>query len=121
MEYEGEMKVKTDCSIPFASTPSAGDLIISSDNEFNKLHENYWSSITVNANLCNSMNGDLDISNNPNLQSIVIKMNSFTNVRSLTISNNINLVSIRFEGGSCWDGAFLFIHTFTLSSFLSFS
>ena len=107
--------------IPTELPDSSSDLIISSNADCEKINLSGYRTITVYANLCNSMKGDIVISNNNNLQSILIKMNSFTNVQSLTISNNINLVSIRVEGGSGWDGAFLYIKYFTLSSYPSIS
>ena len=91
-----------------ASTNS--DLIISSDSDCDKIEENTWKSITVNAGLCNSMIGDLNISNYTNLQSITIKASTtlqqmtLSNLNSLTISNNPNLKSFVVEDGNYQNG-----------------
>ena len=56
------------------------------------------------------MNGDLNISNYPNLQSITIKASTtlqkmtLSNLNSLTISNNPNLKSFVVEDGNYQSG-----------------
>ena len=77
-----------------------GDLVISSDADCEKIKQNGWTSITVNAGLCNSMTDDLDISNYYYLESITVKgstsskVSTLGNLNSLTISNNPLLKSI---------------------------
>ena len=52
----------------------------------------------MNEGYCNDITSDLNISNNPCLQSIVVKKRAFMNVNSLTISNNTLLQTIETDG-----------------------
>ena len=52
----------------------------------------------MNEGYCNDITSDINISNNPCLQSIVVKKKSFMNVNSLTISNNTLLQTIETYG-----------------------
>ena len=83
-----------------------GSLIISSNSNCYKINQNGWTSIYVNQGYCNDITSDLNISNNPCLQSIVVKKKSFMNVNSLTISNNPILQTIETDGTVHWDGSF---------------
>ena len=76
----------------------SGSLVISSDSDCYKINQNGWTSITVNEGYCNDITSDINISNNPCLQSIVVKKKSFMNVNSLTISNNPLLHTIETYG-----------------------
>ena len=78
---------------------SAEDLIISSNTNCEKLHENGWKSITVYEGYCNSIEEDLIIGNNPCLQSITLYKNTLKNLNSLTIINNPQLQSIVTNDG----------------------
>ena len=80
-------------SLGIRSCSAAQSLTVSSDSDCAKLHQDRWTSITVNQGLCNSMTSNLTISDNPCLESIVIKKNSLKNLNSLVISNNTQLSS----------------------------
>ena len=66
-------------SLGIRSCSAAQSLIVSSDSDCEKLHQDRWTSITVNEGLCNSMTNNLTISDNPCLETIVIKKNSLRN------------------------------------------
>ena len=55
-------------------------LVISSNSDCYKINQNGWTSITVNEGYCNDITSDINISNNPCLQSIVVKKESLMNV-----------------------------------------
>ena len=74
--------------VHWGSTLVCQDLVIQSDNQCSRLKMVGWKNITVNEGYCNDITSDINISNNPCLQSIVVKKKSFMNVNSLTISNN---------------------------------
>ena len=99
-------------SLGIRSCSAAQSLTVSSDSDCEKLQEHGWKSITVNSGLCNSMRGNLSISNNPCLQSITVNGQSFYNLNSLTIENNPQLTSINTVGTY----AFWYTTTLTLSS-----
>ena len=91
-------------SLGIDSCSAAQSLTVSSDSDCAKLHQDRWTSITVNSGLCNSMRGNLSISNYPCLETIVIKKNSLKNLNSLVISNNTQLSSIVIDDGDYnWD------------------
>lgn len=99
-------------------------LIIASNADCTKIYENDWVNITVNENLCNSINSSLIISNYTCLEYILIKKTSFMNVASVVISNNPKLIEIRTEGitvlssDNYWSGVFLYTNSVTLSSII---
>ena len=62
-------------------------MIISRDNDCNKITQESWSVIQVNEGLCNSITYDLSIANNTCLQLIHIHQNSLLNINSLQLSN----------------------------------
>ena len=70
----------------------------------------------MNEGYCNDITSDINISNNPCLQSIVVKKKSFMNVNSLTISNNPLLQTIETYGTTNWEGSFQDIKSFVLIS-----
>ena len=95
---------------------SAKTLIVESNSDCSKLYNRGWKSITVNEGLCNSMTGDINIYNNPCLESIVIKKNSLKNSNGLYIFRNPQLSSIVVETGD-WDtSACRSVRSLTLSS-----
>ena len=76
----------------------------------------------MNEGYCNDITSDINISNNPCLQSIVVKKKSFMNVNSLTISNNPLLQTIETDGTvKIATGAFeLLKTTIVISSIIHF-
>ena len=98
-------------SLGIRSCSAAQSLTVSSDSDCEKLHQDRWTSITVNSGLCNSMRGNLSISNYPCLQSIEINSNSLQNLNSLVISNNPQLNSIVTK-----DSALYYVQSVTISS-----
>ena len=62
-------------------------MIITRDNDCNKITQESWSVIQVNEGLCNSVSYDLSIVNNTCLQLIHIHQNSLLNINSLQLSN----------------------------------
>ena len=62
-------------------------LIITKDNDCNKISDESWSVIEVNEGLCNTITYDLSIADNTCLQLIHIHQNSLLNIQSLQLSN----------------------------------
>ena len=98
------------------------DLVVTSESDCVKLFTNGWKTITVNEGLCNSIESDLMLCDNPCLQEIVIKKNSLQNLNSLKISNNTVLKSIETEDGdgdfndsSLNTGVFYYVTNVTIS------
>ena len=60
---------------------------------------------------CNTINGDVYISNFPNLRSLTVKKNSFKNLNLLTIQNNTQLQTIVIEDGVSNGGGFQKVKT----------
>lgn len=75
-------------SSPPAKPTCRGSLTISSDSDCQKLYENYWSSITVNNDRCNSLTTGIVLQNNPCLTSISVGLYSLQNINYLTVHNN---------------------------------
>ena len=98
-------------SLGIRSCSAAQSLTVSSDSDCEKLHQDRWTSITVNSGRCNSIRDILSISNYPCLQSIEINSNSLQNLNSLVISNNPQLNSIVTK-----DSALYYVQSVTLSS-----
>ena len=98
-------------SLGIRSCSAAQSLTVSSDSDCEKLHQDRWKSITVNEGLCNSMRGNLSISNYPCLQSIVLKRNTLKYLNSFVISNNPQLNSIVTK-----DSALYYVQSVTISS-----
>ena len=97
-------------------------LVIGSNADCSKIYEMDWVNITVNENVCNTVNSSLIISNYPCLEYILIKKQSFMNTESVTISNNPKLKEIRTEGitvftsDNYYHGVFLHTNSVTISS-----
>ena len=71
----------------------------------------------MNEGYCNDITSDINISNNPCLQSIVVKKKSFMYVYSLTISNNPLLQTIETYGTVSYStGAFENLKSYVLIS-----
>ena len=77
--------------------------VIENDSEFVKLLEfeyNVVTELVIDEGCGNEMKGDLVLSQLENLESIVVKKNSWKNVDSLWIHNDPVLKKIEIEGGS---------------------
>ena len=61
------------------------------------IYESGWSSITVKEGNCDSLSGDLVISNDNCLQYIYLQDNTLSNIQSIVLSNLTNLSLIRIE------------------------
>ena len=61
------------------------------------IYESGWSSITVKEGYCDSLSGDLVISNNSCLQYIYLQDNTLSSIQFITLSNLTNLSLIRIE------------------------
>ena len=61
------------------------------------IYESGWSSITVKEGYCDSLSGDLIISNNSCLQYIYLQDNTLSNIQSVALFNLTNLSLIRIE------------------------
>ena len=107
-------------SLGIRSCSAAQSLIVSSDSDCEKLHQDRWTSITVNRGLCNSMTSNLVISDNTCLESLVFKKYSLKNLNSLVISNNTHLSSIVINDGSSeypdYTSAFYYVKSVEISS-----
>ena len=72
--------------------------------------------LEIGENCLNKWKGDLVIENYPNLQSIVVKMNTLRNLKSLKICNCEKLKTIEIENGDWEDGAFYFVRNVIIES-----
>ena len=75
-------------------------LIIENEDDYAKLNDKNWSSITVKEGLFKEMRNELILNNYPHVQFIHIQSSSFQNVSSLTISNLPELKFLIFEDKS---------------------
>ena len=75
-------------------------LVIENEDDFGKLNDKNWSSITVKEGLFKEMRNELILNNYPHVQFIHIQSSSFQNVSSLTISNLPELKFLIFEDKS---------------------
>ena len=75
-------------------------LIIDNEDDYAKLNDKNWSSITVKEGLFKEMRNELILNNYPHVQFIHIQERSFENISSLTISNFPELRLLVFENGS---------------------
>ena len=75
-------------------------LILAHDDEFDKLNDKSWSSITVNEDLFKEMRDELILNDYPHVQIIHIQRESFKTISSLTISNLPELRFLTIENGS---------------------
>ena len=61
------------------------------------IYESGWSSITVKERYCDSLSGDLVLSNDNCLQYIYLQDYTLSNIQSVVLSNLTNLSLIRTE------------------------
>ena len=72
-------------------------LVLENEDDFAKLTDNNWSSITVKERLFKEMRDELILNDYPHVQFIHIQRKSFKNISSLTISNLPELKLLIFE------------------------
>ena len=72
-------------------------LVIENEDDYAKLNDKNWSSITVKEGLCKEMNDELILNDYLHVQFIHIQEESFQNISSLTISNLPELKYLIFE------------------------
>ena len=95
------------------TNPTCGvPLVIENEDDCEKIYESGWSSITVKDDYCNSLTGNLIISDNNCLQYILLQSDVLSNIQSVEISNLTNLSLIRT------DYSFYYTTSLTLSSTL---
>ena len=61
------------------------------------IYESGWSSITIKEGYCDSLSGDLVISNDNCLQYIYLQDNALSGIETIVLSNLTNLSLIRTE------------------------
>ena len=86
-------------------------LVIENEDDFAKLNDKNWSSITVKEGLFEEMRDELILNDYPHVQFIHIQSESFMNISSLTISNLPELKFLIIE-----DNSFKETTSLTLSS-----
>ena len=86
-------------------------LVIESEDDYAKLNDKTWSSITVKEGLFEEMRNELILNDYPHVQFIHIQKGSFENISSLTISNLPELICLIIE-----DWSFSSTTSLTLSS-----
>ena len=92
------LPTNTTCGVP---------LVIENEDDCEKIYESGWSSITVKDDYCNSLTGNLIISDNNCLQYILLQSDVLSNIQSVEISNLTNLSLIRTD--------YSFYHTTSLT------
>ena len=75
-------------------------LVIENEDDFGKLNDKNWSSITVKKELFEEMRDELILNDYPHVQFIHIQEGSFKNISSLTISNLPELKFLIIEDNS---------------------
>ena len=75
-------------------------LVIENEDDYAKLNDKNWSSITVKQELFEEMRDELILNDYPHVQFIHIQGGSFKNISSLTISNLPELKYLIFEFAS---------------------
>ena len=75
-------------------------LVIENEDDYAKLNDKNWSSITVKEGLFEEMKDELIFNNYPHIQFIHIQEDSFKNISSLTISNLPELKFLIIEDNS---------------------
>lgn len=78
-------------------------LILANDNEFDKLNDKSWSSITVNEDLFKEMRDEMVLNDYPHVQYILIQKESFRRISNLTISKLPELKTIIIEDNSFYN------------------
>ena len=86
------------------------ETVIKSVEEWNSVSSRI-EELVFDEGACNTINGDVYISNFPNLRSIRVKKNSFKNLNLLTIQNNTQLETIVIEDGVSTGGGFQKVKT----------
>ena len=89
------------------------EVIIKSFEEWNSVSP-VIEKLIFDEGACNTINGDVYISNFPDLRSITVKKNSFKNLNLLTIRNNTQLETIVIEDGVSAEGGFHKVKTVVL-------
>ena len=75
-------------------------LVIANSNDYAKLNDKNWSSITVKEKLFERMRNKLILNDYPHVQFMHIQKHSFKNISDLTISNLPELKLLVFEDSS---------------------
>ena len=78
-------------------------LVIENEDDFAKLNDKNWSSITVKEGLFKEMRDELILNDYPHVQFIHIQEDSFENISNLTISNLPKLKFLVFEDDSFYE------------------
>ena len=78
-------------------------LILANDDEFDKLNDKNWSSITVNEDLFKEMRDELILNDYPHVQYILIQKESLRRISNLTISKLPELKTIIIEDNSFYN------------------
>ena len=86
-------------------------LVIENEDDYAKLNDKNWSSITVKEGLFEEMRNELILNAYPHIQFIHIQKHSFKNISDLTISNLPELILLVIE-----DDSFFNTTSLTLSS-----
>ena len=86
-------------------------LVLENEDDYAKLNDKNWSSITVKKELFEEMRDELILNDYPHIQFIYIQEDSFKNISSLTISNLPELKFLIIE-----DNSFYKTTSLTLSS-----
>ena len=84
--------------------------------------------LVINEDACNELETDLVLSGFSNLETLVIKKNTFSNLNSFKICNNEKLREIDIEDGEEWqvddqlyaDGSFWYVDTVVIESIVCF-
>ena len=77
-------------------------LVIENEDDFGKLNDKNWSSITLKQGLFEEMEDELILNDYPHIQFIHIQKISFKIISSLNISNLPELKYLAFEDCSFW-------------------
>ena len=86
-------------------------LVIESEDDYAKLNDKTWSSITVKEGLFEEMRNELILNDYPHIQFIHIQRESFKTITNLTISNLPELICLIIENHSFYN-----LPSLTLSS-----
>ena len=75
-------------------------LVLENEDDYGKLNDKNWSSITVKEGLFEEMRDELILNDYPHIQFIHIQIKSFKYISSLTISNLPELIFLIVESDS---------------------
>ena len=101
------------CVIQLDNIIDDNPLVIENKDDFEKLNDKTWSSITVSEQCDDESNTELILNNYPHVQFIHFQERSCSSLFSLTISNLPELKFLKFEENSFW-----LINSLTLESIL---